>query len=206
MLRCIHCFAQPNTFVFQPVNNPVLQQYNIRHISIGIDGKLWLSTDNGLLCYDGNDVTVFQHDDNNASSLSSNNIYSTYPDAKGNLYVINDLHEKNLSFMDGKTGKFTVIGVQHTGEDFRLMATPFAYSDLLIDDDNSVWLAAYYIGLFHYTKTQTNSYHIHHQSSGKSTVYCIKNDITGKDILDTYFIDRILIHKISLRLSGFAVK
>ncbi|MEO7394689.1 MAG: hypothetical protein ABIU11_07065, partial [Chitinophagaceae bacterium] len=120
--------AQTDTLIFQPVNNPILQQYNVKHLTTGKDGKLWLSTDKGLLFYNGNDVKIFKHDDNNPSSLSSDNISRTYPDSMGNLYVINDLHEKNLSFMDGKTGKFTPLDVAHKVEDFRMMATPFAYS------------------------------------------------------------------------------
>lgn len=185
ILSCINCFSQPNALIFQPVNNAVLQQYNIRHITTGADGKLWLSTDKGLLCYDGNDVKAFKHDDNDVYSISSDNIFKTYPDAKGNLYVMNDLHEYNLSFMDGKTGKFTVLDVQHNIEDFRLMATPLAYADLLIDDDGSLWIGGYYIGLAHYNPVTkgTDSYFFHHQYSGKNTVYTIKKDINNKELL-----------------------
>ena len=112
LLDFIGSFSQSNLKIFYPVNNQVLQQYNIRSLTTDRDGKLWLSTDNGLLSYDGNDVKIFKHDDNDPSSLSSDNVSKTYPDLKGNLYVINDLHEKNLSLMDGKTGK-CVFEVAH---------------------------------------------------------------------------------------------
>ncbi len=177
--------AQSERLVFEPVNNSTLQQYNIRSINAGIDNKLWLSTDKGLLCYDGNDVKVFKHDDNDPSSLSSDNISKTYHDSNGNLYVINDFHEKNLSIMDGRTGKFTAADVQLNIADFRMMATPFAYTDLLIDDDGSVWLAAYYIGLVHYNMltTRTNSYYFNLKYSGRNTVYTIKKDVINKQLL-----------------------
>ena len=184
-LSFICAFSQADSLIFQPVNNPVLQQYNIRHINAAADGKLWLSTDNGLLCYDGNDVKIFKHDDKDASSISSDNISKTYQDDKSNIYIINDLHEKNLCIMDGNTGKFTTADVQLNIADFRMMATPFAYSDLLIDDDSSVWIAAYYIGLVHYNMltSRTSSYYLNRKYSGKNTIYAIKKDIINKQLL-----------------------
>ncbi len=185
LLDFIGSFSQSNLKIFYPVNNQVLQQYNIRSLTTDRDGKLWLSTDNGLLSYDGNDVKIFKHDDNDPSSLSSDNVSKTYPDLKGNLYVINDLHEKNLSLMDGKTGKFTVLNVALKLNDIRMMATPFAFSDLFIDDDGSMWIAAYYIGLIHYNTitTRTDSYYMNEEYSGKNTVYTVKKDLSNKQVL-----------------------
>ena len=71
LLDFIGSFSQSNLKIFYPVNNQVLQQYNIRSLTTDCDGKLWLSTDNGLLSYDGNDVKIFKHDNNDPSSLSS---------------------------------------------------------------------------------------------------------------------------------------
>src|SRR5450755_990464 len=103
----IQSFGQNDTLVFQPVNNPVLQQYTIRTINTGRDGKLWLSTDNGLLCFDGNDVKVFQHKNDDPYSLTSSDISSTYTDPGGNLYIktysaTNDA-SRNIDYMDVKT-------------------------------------------------------------------------------------------------------
>lgn len=177
-------YTQNNLLVFQPVNNSVLLQYNIRSVSTDAEGKLWLCTDNGLLCYDGNDVKIFKHSDD-PYTISSDNISHVYPDNKGNLYIINDVHENNLSFMNGKTGKFSIVNVQHEAEDFRMMATPFAYSDLLIDDDSSIWLAGYYIGFVHLnlTNQKTDLYYFQPKHSGKNTVYTIKKDAGNKELL-----------------------
>ena len=58
-LISLSAFSQNDSLIFYPVNNPVIQQYDLRQITAAKDGKLWLSTGNGLLSYDGNDVHVF---------------------------------------------------------------------------------------------------------------------------------------------------
>ena len=123
----IQSFAQNDTLVFQPVNNPVLQQYIIRDINTGRDGKLWLSTNNGLLCFDGNDVKVFQHKDDDPYSLTSNDISSTYTDPRGNLYIktysgVNMSLSRNIDYMDVKTGRVIPLKLRLIMNDFSRMA------------------------------------------------------------------------------------
>src|SRR5437868_2579333 len=67
-------FAQYDTLVFQPVDNPILQQYDIRTISAGKDGKLFLCTGNGLISFDGSDIHVYSHDENDRETLSGDNL------------------------------------------------------------------------------------------------------------------------------------
>jgi ligand-binding sensor domain-containing protein len=172
--------------VFQRVANPVLQQYNIRHLSTDKEGKLWLSTDNGLLCYDGNDVKVFKHDNNDPSSIRSNNILKSCSDSKGNVYFIDDVYPGNLGVINGKTGRSAVLQIALNGEHTRMMATPFPYSDVLIDDENeSLWIACYYIGFQHYNlKTaRTDNYYLHDEYSGKNSVYTIRKSVSDKNLL-----------------------
>jgi ligand-binding sensor domain-containing protein len=71
--------AQVDSLVFYPVNNPALHQYDIRadHCNTK-DGKLWLSTGNGLLLYDGNDIQVFFTKEKDSLSLSGHSLSSFF--------------------------------------------------------------------------------------------------------------------------------
>ena len=51
LLRLGKSFSQNDTLVFQPVNNAILNLYDIRKIAVAKDGKLWLSTDNGVASF-----------------------------------------------------------------------------------------------------------------------------------------------------------
>ena len=180
----IRSFAQKDSLVFQPVNNRVLQQYNIRNLTTDKEGKLWLSTDRGLLSYDGNDVKVFQHRDGDVNSLSSNDIFQTFVDQKGRLYVLGATWDIDL--MDGKTGKVTPLNISHITTDYLEMTFPYVYSDLLADNDSSIWLGAFHIGLIEYNilTKRTESYHLHTDPvAGKNTVYTIKKDLLNDQLL-----------------------
>src|SRR5450755_4163109 len=168
----IQSFGQNDTLVFQPVNNPVLQQYTIRNINAGRDGKLWLSTDNGLLCFDGNDVKVFQHKDDNPYSLTSNDISSTYTDPRGNLYIktyseINMSLARNIDYMDVKTGSVIPINLLSLIGYYPRMVSPSAFSEIFFDNDGSFWMGIYNVGFFqHNLKTNaTLTYYLHKDST-----------------------------------------
>lgn len=177
-------FAQNTMLHFEAVNNPVLQQYNIRHVNTGADGKLWLSTSNGLLSYDGTEVHVFKHDDNVAGSLSSDDVLRTYTDATGNLYVMEV--SLKVDYFNTKTGKAELLYIAHEAEDFRLMAYPSAYPDLLTDTDGSIWLAVSYVGLVHFDKhkKQTDTYYLEKNvHSRKKSVNAVKQDSANQSLL-----------------------
>src|SRR5687767_9296975 len=103
----IRSFPQSDSLVFYPVNNPVLQQYDIRRISAAKDGKLWLSTGNGLISYDGNDIHVYSHNDNDSTSLGGNDLSQSFMDEKGNLFVVITGEEQGvngqINYFDTKT-------------------------------------------------------------------------------------------------------
>ncbi|MEP7232534.1 MAG: histidine kinase [Ginsengibacter sp.] len=178
----LNTFSQKNSLLLQPVNNPNLQQYNIRHINIGADGKLWLSTDNGLLSFDGTDIKAYQHRDEDLFSLSSNNILKTYTDSKGNLFIIES--PQLIDYLDVKTGKVTALQIGIKGEDLRIMGQETDYSELTVDDE-SIWIAAYYVGFsqFNVQTRKTYTYYLHGEYLGKNTVFTIKKDITNKNLL-----------------------
>ena len=183
-LSFLRASTQPNTLIFQPVNNEVLQKYSIRHISAGKDGKLWLSTDHGLLSFDGNDVKIFKHNDDDANSLRSDDVWRTYTDSIGNIFVLTSFHEGNVDYLDITTGRCVHVDIIHKVEDFRIMAEPVAYADLLVDGE-SIWLAGYFIGLtqFNMHTKKTESYYFSGEFSAKNTVYTIRKDGNDRNLL-----------------------
>src|SRR4029078_8153780 len=185
------CFAQKDMLVFQPVNNPVLQQYTIRDINAGRDGKLWLSTDNGLLCFDGNDVKVFQHKNGDAYSLTSNDIARTYSDSRGNLYIttysnVDQVASHNIDYMDVKTGRVAPLQNMLILKDYIRMASPSAFSEMFFDNDDTFWEGIYNVGFFHYNLKTKRAvpYYLHKDStSARTSVYVIKQDSTNSELL-----------------------
>lgn len=50
-------------------------------------GYMWFGTDNGLNKYNGYEMTIFQHDPEDSTTISGNNISTLYEDSQGNLWV-----------------------------------------------------------------------------------------------------------------------
>ena len=50
-------------------------------------GFIWVGSDHGLHKYDGYNFTVFTHNDNDSTSISSNGIKDIYKDSKGRLWI-----------------------------------------------------------------------------------------------------------------------
>ena len=87
-------------------------------------GFMWFGTPNGLCRYDANRLKLFQHDVNNASSISDSNILKILTDKKGNLWIgtgngINLFNAKESNFkryLDADTKKRGVF-IQSIFED-----------------------------------------------------------------------------------------
>jgi PAS domain S-box-containing protein len=64
-----------------------LSQGWIRRIVQDQFGFIWFGTDNGLNCYDGYNIKVFQHEQNNKYSVLDNGIAALYVDRQGTLWI-----------------------------------------------------------------------------------------------------------------------
>lgn len=129
-------FAQSDTVVLHPVGNIALQQYSIKRISCARDGKLWLSTNRGLVRYDGNEVRVFEHNEKDSTTLRSNDVENAIFDGSQNIYVISNAH---IDYLNTRTGN-TLHGITGVGR----------VSGIVIDKDSSVWMGLNNGGLMHY--------------------------------------------------------
>ena len=58
--------------------NKILQDQN---------GFVWIATEDGLNCYDGNRVKVYRHNDKDSNSLANNFIRDIFIDSRGRMFV-----------------------------------------------------------------------------------------------------------------------
>ncbi|MDE6695972.1 MAG: response regulator, partial [Muribaculaceae bacterium] len=70
------------------------------------DGFIWVGTDRGLLCFDGNSYDVYRHDDSVEGSLSDNRILGLLCDSKGRVWVAT---ANGLNLYDAAEDNFKVI-------------------------------------------------------------------------------------------------
>jgi len=136
-LISLSAFSQNDSLIFYPVNNPVIQQYDLRQITAAKDGKLWLSTGNGLLSYDGNDVHVFLPKENDSTSLSGHSISRTFLDDKGNLFVV-AIADEQINYFNTTTGKATRFKIKISREDSLGYLFPYPYWCICTANNNTI--------------------------------------------------------------------
>jgi methyl-accepting chemotaxis protein/ligand-binding sensor domain-containing protein len=82
-----------------------LSQSTVNYIIQDRHGFMWFATYGGLNKYDGYSFTVYQNDENDSTSLSSNNNTVLFEDNDGFIWVVNNGNE-GLDKFDPETGKF----------------------------------------------------------------------------------------------------
>ena len=177
--------AQVDSLVFYPLNNPVLQQYDIRQVTAAKDGKLWLSTGNGLLSYDGNDVHIFLPKEKDSTSLSGHSLSRTFIDKHGNLYVV-IIADGQIDYFNTKTGKVKRFHLKIEKEDSSRYNLAYPFLDIYIENDSSVWAGRTNMGFIHYNlrNDKISSYSLLSDvNSSRNTVYGISRDVENPDLL-----------------------
>ena len=162
--------AQNDTLVFYPVNNTLLQQCDIRSITITNDGKLWLSTNKGYCSYDGN----------NAQILVSTSIFRSFGNQEDNLYLIEG---NGIYYFDTRTGKDQYLNITLKPEDYS--PDPRTYTDIFADNDESIWCGRT-DGFLHYNRLtkKTTFYRVNSAlNNERIAVRNIQGDIKDDDIL-----------------------
>ena len=83
-------------------------------------GFVWIATEDGLNCFDGNKIKVYRHSDNDSNSLANNFIRDIFIDSRGRLFVgtykgmqiynpLTDKFSKPARRIDGSTLNFSVM-------------------------------------------------------------------------------------------------
>ncbi len=83
------------SFVARPINDVTVKLYDQRGMVAGnysafcqdSEGFLWIGTDSGLLCFDGNRFDIYRNDELDPHSISDNKIVSLYNDDSGIVWV-----------------------------------------------------------------------------------------------------------------------
>lgn len=65
-----------------------LSHYSVMALYQDERGIIWMGTRNGVSAYDGNEMTIFRHDENNPHSIQSNLIKDIVGDKNGHIYFL----------------------------------------------------------------------------------------------------------------------
>jgi ligand-binding sensor domain-containing protein len=173
--------AQEDSILFHPVTNKALQKWDIRKISVAADGKLWLSTGNGVASFDGTDVRFFGQSDKAGRFMHNRSISRCYFDSSGNLFCL--LSGGDISYLHIKSGLVERLNIYIQSEDSSAFYFPIPYTEMLIDKNN-LWVGRTNMGFMCYdleTK-QTKTYSIYNDKT-HTTVTSIRKDLKMDRIL-----------------------
>lgn len=106
-----------------------LSNYSVMAVYQDPKGLIWMGTRNGVNVYDGNDITIYKHDQYNPYSIDNNFVRDITGDEKGNIFFRT---LKGVSTFDPKTNRFTNL-IQNN-------VSAFYYADrLYIAVDNIIY-------------------------------------------------------------------
>jgi ligand-binding sensor domain-containing protein len=174
--------AQNEEMVFHPVGNPLLQQYDIRKIAIGKDGRLWLSADKGLIRFDGSDIHFFGRGEGGTLPMHNQSISRSYFDSRGNLFCV--IVWGAIYYLNTKTAKVDYVDIDIPSEDSSQFDKIRPYTELLIDDDKYLWAGRHNMGFvkFDLLNKTTSSFNLHSYPQ-RNNVSSIQKDLTNDSIL-----------------------
>ncbi len=90
-----------------------LSQSTVVDITEDKQGNLWFATHNGLNKYDGYEFTVYQHNDQNPHSISSDIIRTCTVDRQGRLWIGTD---EGISLYNARSDRFENFAFQQNGK------------------------------------------------------------------------------------------
>jgi len=124
------------------IKEPGIRQYTIEdglslsHINCLYKdryGFIWIGTQDGLNKFDGYSFTIYRHEPEDTSSISSNNIQGIHEDADGNIWVST---QYGLNKLNQYTGKFEMFISTPDAKNSIMENTLYA---LLVDENSVVW-------------------------------------------------------------------
>ncbi len=180
----VSVFAQTDTLILSPVNNLLLNNYNLRKMAVDKENNLWFGTDKGIVKFDGNDLTVFEKKEGDSNTLSINSLGCIFFDKDDNLYVFGV--SAYIDFLNTRTGKVSRLNITLRDEDISKRSFPWVFSSIYIENDSSLWAGVFNVGFLHFNRytSKTTYYSIPKKYDFQNgEVYIIKRDIDNKDNL-----------------------
>jgi|WetSurSiteA1Bulk_404760.scaffolds.fasta_scaffold00012_32 PAS domain S-box-containing protein len=141
-------------------------------------GFIWFGTWNGLNRYDGYELTVFQFDPQDSTTLSNSRINALYQDNDGLMWIGTD---DGLNRYDLETGKFHRYYAQKRNANRN---SNFQINSIIQDKYGLLWIGSQDNGLYSFNKQTGQFTHFFNTFSDKSNnIYCILADNLNTDIL-----------------------
>lgn len=130
-------WAQPPTFRVTNINNQVKLSHNtVTSLTLDSHGFLWISTIDGLNRYAGKSVKVYNHSENDSTSLSNGFIHGVYEYNVDELWI--STRDGGLNILNPITDKVEVINSESALNN----GIPNAAISLLYKDSDDVfWLS-----------------------------------------------------------------
>ena len=101
-------------------------------------GYMWFGTYDGLNLYDGYEVTVYSHDENDSTSISNSYINDIDEDKYGNIWVATNY---GLNVYQRNTKTFTKIILDHS--DNESLTDAFNYILRILIDNDIIWVGTH---------------------------------------------------------------
>ena len=134
------------------------------------DGFLWVGTMDGLKRFDGNNFTVFKHDNNNPNSLAHNEIEALCEDNAGRIWVGSG---QGIGYFDKLTNQF------YNFKEFK--KSNHICFNIVCDDSGNVWFSIRKKGLFRYSTSTKKLQNFAHNPTDKYSL--LSNRIYNKGMI-----------------------
>lgn len=104
IMSCLQLTASAQDIIFRHLSTTEdLSHYSVMSIYQDSKGLIWIGTRNGVNLYDGHEISVFKHDQNDEYSICSNYIKNITGDEKGRIYF---LTIRGISVFEPKSERF----------------------------------------------------------------------------------------------------
>ncbi|MBN1789979.1 MAG: response regulator [Bacteroidales bacterium] len=132
------CSAQFLSPVFENISTKDgLSHSSVNYMLQDHNGFMWFATYNGLNKYDGKAFKVYQKNDQDKTSISSNDIFFIYEDTSGNIWIVNSV--TGLDRFDPITETFE--NYRHNPDDPESISSNELFQ-VTQDSNGNVWVCA----------------------------------------------------------------
>ena len=154
-------YAQRN-YLFENISIPEgLSNATVNYIFQDSNGFIWISTNDGLNRYDGNNIKVFKNDPNDSTTIPTNDCYAIAEDAEGFIWI--GVSNNIIAKYDPKNETFHSYPLETAG------VTKISYSySALFDSKGNLWFASTYHGIQKFNKSENKFEQVHLDANNKN--------------------------------------
>ncbi len=189
-------YAQRN-YLFENISIPEgLSNSTVNYIFQDSNGFIWISTNDGLNRYDGNNIKVFKNDPNDSTTIPTNDCYAIAEDADGFIWI--GVSNNIIAKFDPKNATFHGYHMETAG------VTKISYSySALLDSKENLWFGSTYHGIQKFNKSKNKFEQIHLDANNKNAqwgnIYSI-NELKNGNILAADYANGLKIYNEKLNL------